>query len=97
MTKVVRETSARRQWVLLCWLLTWWIPSPFLKWFRRMKQQDVHQAWHEKLTLNLIIWFICTGAMFVIAVLGLVTCPTQHVFNTSELTSHLYQNDPNNV
>ncbi|KIM52832.1 hypothetical protein SCLCIDRAFT_140251, partial [Scleroderma citrinum Foug A] len=47
--------------------------------------------------LNLIIWFICTGAMFVIAVLGLVTCPTQHVFNTSELTSHLYQNDPNNV
>ncbi|KIM55611.1 hypothetical protein SCLCIDRAFT_1149522, partial [Scleroderma citrinum Foug A] len=35
--------------------------------------------------------------MFVITVLGLVTCPTQHVFNTSELTSHSYQNDPNNV
>ena len=37
MTKVVRETSARRQWVLLCWLLTWWILSPFLKWFGCMK------------------------------------------------------------
>ena len=31
------KTSARRRWVLLCWLLTWWIPSPFLKWFGHMK------------------------------------------------------------
>ena len=37
MTEVVREMSARRRWVLLCWLLTWWIPSPFLKWFGCMK------------------------------------------------------------
>ena len=96
-TEVVRETSARRRWVLLCWLLTWWIPSPFLKWFGRMKRQDVRQAWREKLALNLIIWFICACAVFVIAVLGLVICPTQHVFNTSELASHSYQNDPNNV
>ena len=55
------------------------------------------QAWCEKLALNLIIWFICACAVFVIAVLGLVTCPTQHVFNTPELASHSYQNDPNNV
>ena len=96
-TEVVREMSARRRWVLLCWLLTWWIPSPFLKWFGCMKRQDVHQAWCEKLALNLIIWFICACVVFVITVLGLVTCPTQHVFNTSELTSHSYQNDPNNV
>ena len=51
-----------------------------------MKQQDVRQAWREKLALNIIIWFICACAMFIIAVLGLVICPTQHVFNTSELT-----------
>ncbi|KAI9568500.1 P-loop containing nucleoside triphosphate hydrolase protein [Boletus coccyginus] len=37
-TEVVKETSARRRWVLLCWLLTWWIPSIFLKWFGRMKR-----------------------------------------------------------
>ncbi|KAG6371381.1 hypothetical protein JVT61DRAFT_9595 [Boletus reticuloceps] len=54
-TKVVKETSARRCWVLLCWLLTWWIPSIFLKWFGRMKCEDVRQAWREKSALNIII------------------------------------------
>ncbi|KIM57390.1 hypothetical protein SCLCIDRAFT_59423, partial [Scleroderma citrinum Foug A] len=88
MSEVVREMSARRRWVLLCWLLTSWIPSPFLKWFGRMKRQDA---------LNIIIWFICACAVFVIAVLGLVICPTQHMFNTSELASHSYQNDLKNV
>ena len=88
MSEVVREMLARRRWVLLYWLLTWWIPSPFLKWFRRMKQQDA---------LNIIIWFICACAVFMITVLGLVICPTQHMFNTSELASHSYQNDLKNV
>lgn len=96
-TEVVKETSARRRWVLLCWLLTWWIPSPFLKWFGRMKRGDVRQAWREKLALNMVIWFICACAVFVIAVLGLVICPTEHVFSTSELASHSYSNNANNV
>ena len=96
-TEVVKETSARRRWVLLCWLLTWWIPSIFLKWFGRMKRQDIRQAWREKLALNMIIWFICACAVFVIAILGLVICPTEHVFSTSELASHSYSNSPNNV
>ncbi|KAI6120169.1 glycosyltransferase family 2 protein [Pisolithus croceorrhizus] len=59
---------ARRRWVLLCWMLTWWIPSPFLKWFGRMKREDVRQAVEGK-----------------------------HVFSTSELASHSYQSNPNNV
>ncbi|KAI6130624.1 glycosyltransferase family 2 protein [Pisolithus croceorrhizus] len=96
-TEIVKETSARRRWVLLCWMLTWWIPSPFLKWFGRMKREDVRQAWREKLALNMIIWLICGCAIFVIAVLGLIICPTQHVFSTSELASHSYQSNPNNV
>ncbi|KAI6019144.1 glycosyltransferase family 2 protein [Pisolithus marmoratus] len=96
-TEIIKETSARRRWVLLCWMLTWWIPSPFLKWFGRMKREDVRQAWREKLALNMIIWLICACAVFVIAVLGLIICPTQHVFSTSELASHSYQNNPNNV
>lgn len=96
-TEIVKESSARRRWVMLCWMLTWWIPSPFLKWFGRMKREDVRQAWREKLALNMVIWLICACAVFVIAVLGLVICPTQHVFSTSELASHSYQNNPNNV
>ena len=95
-TEVVKETSAHRRWVLLYWLLTWWILSPF-KWFGRMKRQDIRQAWWEKLTLNFIIWFICVCAVFVIAILGLVICPTEHVFSTSELASHSYSNSPNNI
>ncbi|KAF8438194.1 hypothetical protein L210DRAFT_3647176 [Boletus edulis BED1] len=96
-TEVVKETSARRRWVLLCWLLTWWIPSIFLKWFGRMKREDVRQAWREKFALNVTIWFICACAVFVIAVLGVVICPTEHVFSTSELASHSFSNSANNV
>ncbi|KAF8546215.1 hypothetical protein OG21DRAFT_1491476 [Imleria badia] len=64
-TEVVKETSARRRWGLLCWLLTWWIPLIFLKWFSQMKREDVRQAWREKLALNIIIWLprIC-GEVF---------------------------------
>ena len=69
----------------------------FLKCFGRMRRQDVCQAWCENLALNIIIWLIYASAVLVIAVLGLIVCLTQHVFNASELASHSYWNDPNNV
>jgi len=62
-----------------------------------MKRMDVRQAWREKLALNMVIWFICACAVFVIAILGVLICPTEHVFSTSELASHSVQNSPNNV
>jgi chitin synthase len=31
-TEVMKETSARRKWVALCWMLTFWVPSILLKW-----------------------------------------------------------------
>lgn len=96
-TEVVKETSARRRWVALCWILTWWVPTPFLRWFGRMKRLDVQQAWREKLALNICIWFICACAVFVIAVMGNLICPTEHVFNSNELASHNVKDDPNNV
>lgn len=96
-TEVLKETSARRRWVALCWLLTWWVPSPCLTYVGRMKRMDVRQAWREKLALNLLIWFICACAIFVIAVLGAVICPTQHIFNTAELASHSFALNPGNV
>lgn len=95
--EVLKESSARRRWVALCWLLTWWIPTPCLTYIGRMKRMDVRQAWREKLALNLLIWFICGCAVFVIAVLGILICPTEHVFNTSELASHSSTLSPNNV
>ena len=96
-TEVMKESSARRRWVALCWLLTWWVPSPCLRYVGRMKRMDVRQAWREKLALNMLIWFICGCAVFIIAVLGVLICPTEHVFNTSELASHSFTLSPNNV
>jgi chitin synthase len=87
-TETVKESSARRRWVALCWILTWWVPSPLLTHIGRMKRLDIRQAWREKLALNLIIWAICACAIFVIVFLGDVICPKEHVYNTSELASH---------
>jgi chitin synthase len=95
--EIIKETSARRRWVAICWLLTWWVPTPFLRWFGRMKRLDVQQAWREKLALNILIWLMCGSAVFVIAVLGDLICPTEHVFSTGELASHSVENNPNNI
>lgn len=96
-TEEYRETMARRRWVWLCTLLTFWIPNFLLSSLGRMKRQDVRQAWREKLTINLIIWFICGCTIFVIAILGPLICPTQHVYSSGELASHSYALDPNNA
>lgn len=92
-----KESSARRRWVWLCTLLTFWIPSFMLSKVGGMKRQDVRQAWREKLTINLIIWFICGCTVFVIAILGALICPTQHVYSSSELASHNYKDNPNSA
>nr|AZQ26801.1 putative chitin synthase 4 [Ganoderma lucidum]QDK64613.1 chitin synthase [Ganoderma lucidum] len=95
--EVLKETSARRRWVALCWMLTFWIPNFVLRYVGRMKRLDVRQAWREKLALNMIIWFFCACAVFVIVFISRIICPTEHVFNTSELNGHSFTNDPNNV
>ena len=92
--EVVKVTPARRKWVALVWMLTWWVPSPFLNWFGGMKRPDIRQAWREKLAINLIIWFVCGCAIFVIAVLGNLICPTQYVFSQGEISQQSYNNNP---
>ncbi|ESK87178.1 chitin synthase [Moniliophthora roreri MCA 2997] len=96
-TEIVKESSARRRWVALCWALTFWLPNPCLTYIGRMKRMDVRQAWREKLALNIMIWFLCACSIFVIAVLGLLICPTQHVYSTTELAGHSVENNPNSV
>ncbi|WWC67634.1 uncharacterized protein I206_101544 [Kwoniella pini CBS 10737] len=96
-TEEYKESIARRRWVWLCTLLTFWIPGFLLSKIGGMKRQDIRQAWREKLAINIIIWFICGCTVFVIAFLGPLICPTQHVYTLSELSSHSYKNDPNNA
>jgi chitin synthase len=89
-----KESGARRRWVWFCRLLTWWCPDFLLNSIGRMKRQDIRQAWREKLAINIIIWFICGCTVFVIAILGLLICPRQHVYTNSELQSHDYKDNP---
>ena len=43
----------------------------------------------------MIIWFIIAISVFVLAILGDIVCPTQHVYSTNELASHSYNADQN--
>ena len=69
-----------------CPLLATYLVDPIFV-LTRMKRMDVRQAQREKLALNLLIWFICGCAVFVITVLGVLICPTEHVFNTPKVAS----------
>ncbi|PWN53277.1 putative chitin synthase 8 [Violaceomyces palustris] len=84
----VGSTSTRRKWVAFTWLLTFWIPSPILNWVGNLKRPDIRMAWREKLAINMIIWFVCGCAVFVIAVLGNLICPKEHVYSQTEFASH---------
>ena len=50
--EVHRTTPARRWWVRLTWLLTWWIPDFVLRFVGRIKRPDVRMAWREKLVIK---------------------------------------------
>ncbi|KAJ7022784.1 hypothetical protein C8F04DRAFT_914447, partial [Mycena alexandri] len=68
--EILKETSARRRWVTLCWLLTWWVLSFCLSYVGRMKRLDVPQAWRKKLAINVLIRFACGATGFVIVMTG---------------------------
>lgn len=48
----VRNSKARRRWVSLTWLTTWWIPTFMLRKIGGMKRPDVRMAWREKLLIK---------------------------------------------
>jgi chitin synthase len=84
----VQETSTRRWWVRLTQLLTFFVPSVLLSAWGRLKRPDIRMAWREKLAINMMIWFVCGAAIFVVAVLGNLICPTEHVYSTTEVAAH---------
>ena len=90
----IKDSSARRKWVALVWMLTFCIPTPCLIYVGKMKRLDIREAWREKLAINMIIWFSCGCSIFIIAVLGNIICPTEYVFSPNELQSHSFNNNP---
>ncbi|KAG2237902.1 hypothetical protein INT48_002207 [Thamnidium elegans] len=82
-------TAVRIWWIRFVWLMTWWIPSPFLRWFGKMKREDVQMAWREKVTLCIIIFFFSAITIFVIVGLGEVICPgTRNMYSSANVQAH---------
>ncbi|KAJ5595991.1 Chitin synthase 8 [Penicillium hetheringtonii] len=81
-------SASRRRWMALVWILTWWIPDILIRWVGRMKRKDIRTAWREKLAINMIIWFACGVAIFMIVAFPGLICPTQHVYSKGELSNH---------
>lgn len=95
--EVHQETKARKQWKFIVWCFTWWIPSFLLSYVGKMKRPDVRMAWREKVTIFMLIGLLCGTAVFVIAILGNLICPKEYVFSTSELQSHSYSNNQDDM
>jgi chitin synthase len=87
-------TAVRIWWIRFVWLMTWWIPSPFLRWFGKMKREDVQMAWREKVTLCIVIFFFSAITIFVIVGLGEVICPgTRNMYSNANVQAHSTASD----
>lgn len=89
-----KQSPGRRIWVIFVWLLTWWIPSPLLRYVGRMKRPDVRQAWREKVVLVFLILIINATVVFYIIEFGRLLCPNfDKAWNTKEVSYHQGDND----
>lgn len=78
-------TKIRKGWVCCTWMLTWWIPGPFLSCCGRMKRPDVRMAWREKVALCVIILFLCLVVMAFVILFSPLVCPSQKIYAESEV------------
>ncbi|KAJ4289155.1 hypothetical protein N0V90_011497 [Kalmusia sp. IMI 367209] len=94
---VITETSTtvtRKIWVAFVWALTFWIPSPLLKFVGRMKRPDVRMAWREKLVLVVLILILNATIIFYIIAFGKLLCPNKDkVWSRNEVSTHQGSND----
>jgi chitin synthase len=87
-------TMGRRLWLILVWSMTWWCPSPVLRYVGRMRRPDVRLAWREKVTLVMLIFLINATVVFYIIWFGKLLCPNWNkAWNTLEVSYHQGDND----
>ncbi|KAJ1788397.1 hypothetical protein LPJ59_005547, partial [Coemansia sp. RSA 2399] len=84
----LETTRTRRCWTHITWMLTWYLPTPFLKWCGRMRRPDVRMAWREKVAICVIIFFIWCVLLFIIIGLGLILCPKEYVWTMDDVALH---------
>ena len=88
------NTPTRRMWIAFVWALTFWMPSPLLKWVGRMKRPDVRLAWREKVVLFVLIILLNGAIVFYIVAFGKLLCPNKDkVWNRSQVATHQGEND----
>ncbi|ORX35119.1 glycosyltransferase family 2 protein [Kockovaella imperatae] len=93
-TEVIATTTARRWWLRITWMLTWWIPSFLLSSIGGMKRADVRMAWREKLAIFMMIIMMCGVVLFYIVGFGLLLCPdSDKAWNPTELSEHAGTDD----
>jgi len=63
--EVLPVSGSRKRWLFVVYLLTFFIPDIFIRWFGRMKRKDVRIAWREKLAINMLIWLSCALVVFI--------------------------------
>lgn len=87
-------SRSRRIWVAVVWALTFWIPSPLLRYVGRMKRPDVRMAWREKLVLCFIIVLINGFIIFWIVEFGTLLCPNyDKAWTQTEVATHQGSSD----
>ncbi|KNE70564.1 hypothetical protein AMAG_14686 [Allomyces macrogynus ATCC 38327] len=79
------RSASRKRWLFLVWFMTWWVPSPFLRWCGRMQDKHVQMAWREKLAIFELIIFFSAVTLFFIVFAGMLVCPRKDYFTASEL------------
>ncbi|OJJ47220.1 hypothetical protein ASPZODRAFT_15898 [Penicilliopsis zonata CBS 506.65] len=86
--------AGRRVWAGFVWAITFWIPSPFLRYIGRMKRPDVRMAWREKLVLMCLILLFNATVLFYIIAFGNLLCPNKaHVWNKKQVSYHDLDDD----
>ena len=87
-------SGKRKAWIYFVWALTFWIPSPLLRFVGRMKRPDVRFAWREKVVLCLLILFINAAMVFWIIWFGRLLCPNfDKAWTVEEVNTHQGQSD----
>jgi chitin synthase len=82
-------TAGRRAWVIFVWALTFWIPSPLLRYVGRMKRPDVRMAWREKVVLCFLILLLNAMMVFWIIFFGRLLCPNfDKAWSQNEVSHH---------
>lgn len=87
-------SRGRRIWVWFVWALTFWIPSPALRYIGRMKRPDVRMAWREKVVLFFLILLINGLIIFWIVGFGQILCPNfDKAWNRQQVATHQGEDD----